>query len=147
MQATHATSDMNMAEDRVGSERIKGGYAWQKFLDQGTVIANGSDFPVEHVNPFFGLYSSVTRQDHEGNPPNGWYPEERLSREETLRSFTLDAAFAAHQEDVLGSLEPGKWADFIIIDRDFFEVPAIEIWQTKVLETWVAGDKVYGNSD
>lgn len=143
MQATHATSDMNMAEDRVGSERIKGAYAWQKFLDQGTVIANGSDFPVEHVNPFFGLYSSVTRQDHEGNPPSGWYPEEKLSREETLRSFTLGAAYAAHQEDRLGSLEPGKWGDFIIIDRDYFEVPAIEIWQTKVLETWVAGEKVY----
>lgn len=145
MQATHATSDMNMAEDRVGPERIRGGYAWRKFLDQGTVIANGSDFPVEHVNPFFGLYSSVTRQDHEGNPPNGWHPEERLSREESLRSFTLDAAYAAHQEDMLGSLESGKWADFIIIDRDFFEIPAIEIWQTNVLETWVAGEKVYSS--
>ena len=145
MQATHATSDMNMAEDRVGPERIKGGYAWQKFLDQGTVIANGSDFPVEHVNPFFGLYSSVTRQDHEGNPPGGWYGEESLNRKEAFRSFTIDAAYAAHQEDVLGSLEPGKWADFIIIDRDYFEVPAIEIWQTEVLETWVAGEKVYNN--
>lgn len=144
MQATHATSDMNMAEDRVGSERIKGGYAWQKFLDQGTIIANGSDFPVEHVNPFYGLYSSVTRQNHQGNPPGGWYPEEALSREETLRSFTIDAAYAAHQEDVLGTLEPGKWADFIVIDRDFFEVPAIEIWQTNVEQTWVAGEKVYG---
>lgn len=144
MQATHATSDMNMAEDRVGPDRIEGGYAWQKFLDQGTVIANGSDFPVEHSNPFYGLYSSVTRQDHEGNPTGGWYPEEALSREETLRSFTIDAAYAAHQEDILGTLESGKWADFIVIDRDFFEVPAIEIWQTEVLETWVAGEKVYG---
>lgn len=143
MQATHATSDMNMAEDRVGPDRIEGGYAWQKFLDQGTIIANGSDFPVEHSNPFYGLYSSITRQDHEGNPPGGWYPEEALSREETLRSFTIDAAYAAHQEDILGTLEPGKWADFIVIDRDFFEVPAIEIWQTEVLETWVAGEKVY----
>lgn len=143
MQATHATSDKNMAEDRIGPDRIKGGYAWQKFLDQGTIIANGSDFPVEHSNPFYGLYSSVTRQDHEGNPPGGWYPEEALSREETLRSFTIDAAYAAHQEDILGTLEAGKWADFVVIDRDFFEVPAIEIWQTNVLETWVAGEKVY----
>lgn len=143
MQATHATSDMNMAEDRVGPERIKGGYAWQTFLDQGTIVANGSDFPVEHVNPFFGLFSSVTRQDHQGNPPEGWYPEEAMSRTEALRSFTLNAAYAGHQEEVLGSLEPGKWADFIVIDRDYFEVPAIEIWQTEVLETWVAGEKVY----
>jgi len=143
MQPTHATSDMNMAEDRVGSERMEGAYAWQTFLDQGTVIAGGSDFPVENVNPFYGLYSSITRQDHGGMPPGGWYSEHRLSREETLRIFTRDAAYAAHQEDVLGTLETGKWADFILIDRDIFEVDASEIWQTEVLETWVAGEKVY----
>lgn len=143
MQPTHATSDMNMAEDRIGPERIKGGYAWQSFLEQNTVVASGSDFPVEHVNPFYGLYSAVTRQDHEGNPEGGWYPSERLSRKQALRSFTLDAAYAAHQEDVLGSLEPGKWADFILVDRDFFEVSAIDIWKTNVLESWVAGEKVY----
>lgn len=143
MQATHATSDKNMAEDRVGSDRIKGGYAWQKFLDQGTIIANGSDFPVEHSNPFFGLYSSVTRQDHEGNPPGGWYPEEALSRKEALKSFTIDAAYAAHQEDILGTLEAGKWADFIVIDHDYFEMPASDIWKVNVLETWVAGEKVF----
>lgn len=143
MQATHATSDMNMAEDRVGPDRIKGAYAWQTFLDQGTVIANGSDFPVEYVNPFYGLYSAVTRQDHEGMPPGGWYSEHRMSRVETLRSFTIDAAYAAHQEDVLGTLEPGKWADFIIVDTDFFETDASEIWKTDVLQTWVAGKKVY----
>jgi predicted amidohydrolase YtcJ len=143
MQPTHATSDMNMAEDRVGSERIKGAYAWQTFLEQGTVIAGGSDFPVEDVNPFYGLYSAVTRQDHGGMPPGGWYSEHKMSRIEALRAFTLDAAYAAHQEDVLGTLEPGKWADFILIDRDYFEIPASEIWETEVLETWTGGEKVY----
>lgn len=143
MQPTHATSDMNMAEDRVGSERIPGAYAWRKFLEQGTVIAGGSDFPVEDVNPFYGLYSAVTRQDHDGMPPEGWYSEERMSRTEAFRAFTLDAAFSAHQEDLTGTLEPGKQADFILIDRDFFEVPDSEIWQIEVLETWLAGNNVY----
>ena len=143
MQPTHATSDKNMAEDRVGPIRINGGYAWQKFLDQGTIVAAGSDFPVEHSNPFFGLYSAVTRMDHQGNPEGGWYPEESLSRIEALRAFTTDAAYAAHQEEVLGSLEPGKWADFIITEEDFFEVEASGIWEIEVLETWVAGKPVY----
>lgn len=139
MQATHATSDKNMAEDRLGPVRIQGAYAWRKLIDSGAVIANGSDFPVESANPFFGLYASVTRQDHDGQPEGGWYPEELMTREEAFSSFTLDAAFAGHQEELLGTLEPGKKADFILIDRDFFTVPASEIWQTRVLETWVEG--------
>ena len=146
MQPTHATSDMNMAEERVGPERIKGAYAWQTFLDQGTIIAGGSDFPVEDVNPFYGLYSAVTRQDFEGMPPGGWYSQHRMSRIEALRAFTLDAAYSAHQEEIIGTLEPGKWADFILVDRDFFEIDASQIWQTEVLETWVAGEKVYSRN-
>ncbi|HET9034484.1 MAG TPA: amidohydrolase [Dokdonella sp.] len=143
MQPTHATSDMNMAEDRVGHERIKGAYAWRTFLKQGTHIAGGSDFPIESPNPFFGLHAAVTRQDHDGHPPGGWHPEQGMTITEALRSFTLDAAYAAHQEKTLGTLEPGKWADFILIDQDIFKGDPATIWKTKVLQTWVAGKSVY----
>jgi predicted amidohydrolase YtcJ len=143
MQPIHATSDMNMAEDRIGSERIKGGYAWRRLLDSGAVIASGSDFPVELPNPFLGLYAAVARQDRAGRPHGGWYPDQALTREEALHSFTLAAAYAAHQEDRLGSLEPGKWADFILIDRDYFEIPVSEIDDIRVLQTWVGGKLVY----
>lgn len=143
MQATHATSDMNMAEDRIGPERVKGAYAWRKLIESGAIIANGSDFPVELANPMHGLYASVSRQSRGGMPEGGWYPEEGLSREETLHSFTLAAAYAAHQEDRLGSLEPGKWADFIVVDQDFFTIPASEIDDIEVLQTWVGGEMVY----
>lgn len=146
MQPTHATSDKNMAEDRVGSQRIKGAYAWQSFLAQGTIVASGSDFPVESANPFLGIYASITRKDIQGSPLNGWYAEEAMDRVQTLKSFTIDAAYAGFQEDVLGSLEPGKWADFIIIDQDIVTAPDSTLWQTKVLETWVAGKKVFDRS-
>jgi len=134
---------MNMAEDRIGPERIKGAYAWRKLLDSSVVIANGSDFPVELANPMHGLYASVTRQSRDGFPEGGWYAEEGLTREETLHSFTLAAAYAAHQEDRLGSLEPGKWADFIVVDRDFFAIPVAEIDDIQVVQTWVGGELVY----
>ena len=143
MQPTHATSDKNMAEDRVGPQRIKGAYAWQSFLRQGTVVASGSDFPVESANPFLGFYASITRKDIQGNPLSGWYSNEAMDRVQTLKSFTIDAAFAGFQEDVLGSLEPGKWADFIIIDQDIMMAPDSMLWQTKVLQTWIAGEKVF----
>ncbi|UXZ34915.1 amidohydrolase [Cupriavidus gilardii] len=143
MQPTHATSDMNMAEDRIGKERIKGAYAWQTFLKQGTVIAGGSDFPVESANPFYGLHAAVTRTDHEGRPINGWHPEEAMTLPQAFRAFTLDAAYAQHQEKTLGSLEKGKWADFILVDRDLFKVAPADIWKIQVLETWVAGERVY----
>ncbi len=147
MQPIHATSDMNMAEDRVGPDRIQGAYVWRRLLDTGAVIASGSDFPVELPNPFLGLYAAVTRQDRDGLPEDGWYADQALTRAEALHSFTLAAAYAAHQEDRLGSLEPGKWADFIIIDRDYFTVPAEQIDDIRVLETWVGGERVYSAED
>ena len=143
IQPVHATSDMNMAEDRVGPQRIKGGYAWRRLLDSGAVLASGSDFPVELPDPFHGLYAAVKRQDRQGLPEGGWYPDQAMTRAEALHSFTLGAAFAAHQEDRLGSLEPGKWADFIVVDRDYFEIPASEIDDIRVLQTWVGGKLVY----
>ncbi|KRE87322.1 amidohydrolase [Rhodanobacter sp. Soil772] len=147
MQPTHATSDMNMAEDRIGHERIKGAYAWQRFLKQGTIVAGGSDFPVESPNPFYGLYSAITREDHAGQPPGGWYPDQDMTPAEALRAFTLDAAYAEHAEKTLGTLEPGKWADFILVDHDIFKDPPSKIWDTKVLQTWVGGKQVYTAKD
>jgi len=143
MQPTHATSDMNMAEDRVGAERLKGAYAWRTFLAQGTVVAGGSDFPVESPNPFFGIHAAVTRQDHGDRPPGGWRPEQKMTVLEAFRAFTLDAAYAQHQEKTLGTLEPGKWADFILVDRDIFAIAPEKIWSTVVQETWVGGKRVY----
>jgi predicted amidohydrolase YtcJ len=143
MQPTHATSDMSMAETRIGPERLKGAYAWRTFLDQGTRIAGGSDFPVESPNPFFGLHAAVTRTDHSGSPQGGWHPEQAMTLLEAFRAFTLDAAYAEHQETMIGSLEPGKWADFILIDRDLFAIPPGDIWKIKVEQTWLAGRQVY----
>lgn len=143
VQPTHATSDMHMAEKRLGEKRLKGAYAWQKFEQQGTVVAGGSDFPVESPNPFLGLYAAVTRQNTNAQPSGGWYPEEKLTRLQAFKAFTINAAYAAHQEKMIGSLEPGKWADFILVDSDFFEIPEENIWKTKVLQTWLAGEKIY----
>jgi predicted amidohydrolase YtcJ len=143
MQPTHATSDKNMAETRIGADRMKGAYAWRTFLQQGSRIACGSDFPVEAPNPFFGIHAAVTRQDKDGQPIAGWYPEQEMSLKEAFRCFTLDAAYAGHQEKMLGSLEAGKYADFIVIDRDMFKISPYDIYKIGVLETWVAGRQVY----
>ena len=143
MQPTHATSDMNMAEDRIGKERLRGAYAWRTFLDQGTRIAGGSDFPVESANPFYGLHAAVTRTDHANLPAGGWHSEQAMSLLEAFRAFTLDAAYAEHQDKTLGTLEKGKWADFILIDRDLFTIAPADIWKIKVEQTWVAGKRVY----
>ena len=144
MQATHATSDLPWAPTRLGEARVEeGGYVWQKLLKSGAIIANGSDFPVEEPNPMLGLYASITRQDPSGNPPNGWQPDQRLSREETLRSFTLHAAFAAHAEKDLGSLTPGKLADLVVLSKDVMTVAPKEILSTTVTTTVIGGKVVY----
>ena len=146
MQPTHATSDMNMAEDRLGSKRLKGAYAWRSFLDQGSVLVSGSDFPIELANPFHGIHAAVTRQNQVDEPDGGWISEQAMTTEEAVRSFTIDAAWAAHQEMVLGGLTEGKWADFILVDQDLFAIPANELWKTTVVETWLAGKLVYEKS-
>ncbi|WP_213608950.1 amidohydrolase [Pseudoalteromonas sp.] len=143
MQPVHATSDMHMAEQRLTDKQLQGAYAWQTFLDQGSIIAAGSDYPVELANPFDGLYSAITRMDHNQRPENGWRASEVLSREDALRAFTLGGAYAAHQEFKLGSLEQGKWADFILVDQDYFKVPIEQLYKTQVLQTWIAGKLRY----
>ncbi len=146
MQPTHATSDMNMAEDRVGSERIKGAYAWQTMLDNDVVIASGSDFPVELANPFHGLFSAVQRQNHKNQPEDGWYANEALTMEEALASFTINGGYASFWEKEIGSLEKGKKADFILIDKNLFKDGKSDIWDTKVIQTWINGVQVYKRS-
>ncbi|HKO58606.1 MAG TPA: amidohydrolase [Thermoanaerobaculia bacterium] len=141
MQPTHATSDMPWAEDRLGPVRIRGAYAWRTMLDSGARLALGSDFPVEAVNPFFGIHAAVTRQDQSGKPPGGWYPDQRLTLAEAVRGFTSDAAYAAFEEQTRGTIEPGKLADFTVVEGDFFE--GKELWKTKVIKTVVGGRVVY----
>ena len=106
-------------------------------------MVSGSDFPIELANVFHGIHAAVTRQNHDNLPDGGWIAEQAMSLEETMRSFSIDAAWAAHQENVLGGLTPGKWADFILIDRDIYNIAPQAIWQTQVLETWLAGERVY----
>jgi hypothetical protein len=144
MQATHATSDMPWVPTRIGPERTAAGaYVWQKIMKTGVVVANGSDFPVEEPNPMLGLYAAITRQDREGRPPGGWFPDQRMTRDEALASFTINAAYAAHAEGDLGSLVPGKLADFVMLSGDIMTVPPPEILKTRVLMTVVGGLVVY----
>jgi predicted amidohydrolase YtcJ len=164
MQPTHCTSDMYWAGTRLGSKRIRGAYAWRSLLNTGVIIPAGSDFPVESPNPFFGIYAACTRQDKNGVPNSvddickyfqsfpdessdstafvhGWYVSEKMTREEAVRGFTTWAAYAAFEETLKGSLERGKLADFIVISKDIFSCPAIEI-PTVQVETTVLGGKV-----
>lgn len=143
MQPTHCTSDMRWVEDRVGRERARGAYAWRRLLDAGSRIAGGSDFPVESHNPFLGLHAAATRRNLEGDPPGGWRPEERMTREEALRGMTIDAAHASFHESTRGSITPGKLADLIVIDRDLMTCPEGDIPKIRVLMTIVGGEVVH----
>ena len=143
MQAVHQTSDMYWAPNRLGYARTLGAYAWRALLQTGVVIPNGSDFPVEAVNPLLSFHSAVSRQDALNWPPGGWFAAERMTRDEALRSMTLWPAYAAFQEQVAGSLVPGKYADFVILDRDIMTVPDQEILGAQVLATYIGGKAVY----
>ncbi|MGB0937753.1 MAG: amidohydrolase [Colwellia sp.] len=143
MQATHATSDKNMAQDRLGKERLLGAYAWRSLLNANAVIAAGSDFPVESPNPFFGLHASVTRQDHQNQPTGGWIESEKMTRLEAFNTFTQAAAYSGHQEKIIGSLAKGKKADFILTEDDPFTIEESNLWKNKVISTWVDGKNVF----
>jgi predicted amidohydrolase YtcJ len=137
---------MYWAEDRVGPERIKGAYAWRRYLDDGNPLPLGSDAPVESADPLWGIYAAVTRQDHDGWPERGWYPGEKITVLEAVRGFTVDAAYAAFAEDDAGTIETGKLADFTVLDRDILHIAPAELLKTRVTHTIVAGKIVFSLS-
>jgi predicted amidohydrolase YtcJ len=143
MQAVHQTSDMYWAGSRLGIGRLLGAYAWRSLLNTGVVVPNGSDFPVEAVNPLFSFHSAVSREDADNWPTGGWMPEQRMTRTEALESMTIWPAYAAFQEQIMGSITPGKLADFVILDRDIMTVPERDILGTSVLATYIGGKAVY----
>ena len=143
IQPTHATSDMYWAEDRVGKERIKGAYAYKTLLDKAGIVVLGTDFPVEKVNPMHTFYAAVARKDLSQFPEGGFRMEDALSREETLKGMTIWAAYSNFEEDSKGNIEMGKSADFTVLDRDIMTIPADSIPKTKVLATFINGEKVF----
>ena len=144
MQPTHETSDWRMAEARMGVDRLRGSYAWHTMLDEHVPLAFGSDYPVESPNPFPGMAAAISREDAGGQPPGGWFPDQRLTLEQAFAAFTTGGAYAGFAEDRLGSLAPGHMADFIFIDRDIFaDRDPAHIRATQVMETWVGGRKVW----
>jgi hypothetical protein len=142
IQTTHATSDMVWAVKRLG-ERIKTAYIYQDLLNQNGWIPNGSDFPIEHINPIYGFYSGVVRKDHKGFPEEGFQMENALNREQALRAMTIWAAKASFEENTKGSLEPSKSADFVVLDQDLMETPDHQIINLQVEMTFVNGNVVY----
>ena len=143
IQSTHATSDMGWARQRLGDHRIRNAYAYKKLMDQNGWIPNGTDFPIENISPLLTFYAAVARKDLHGKPAGGFQKENALTRQEAMRSITMWAAKACFEEDRRGSLEPGKNADFVIMDRDIMQIPEKEIPQAKVLRTVIDGKTVY----
>ena len=147
MQPTHQTSDRLMAEARLGADRLGGAYAWKTIAKMGVPLAFGSDFPVESPDPFPGLSAATSRQDPNGQPPGGWRPQERVSLAQAIQGFTIGAAYAGFAESRMGGLAPGKWADFIIVDRDPTAVDQQKLAKTVVLETWIAGKREFSEAE
>jgi len=144
MQAIHMASDRPWAINRLGEKRIKeGAYMWQSLLRTGAVIVNGTDAPVEPLNPIPCFYASVTRKTLKGEPEGGYEPEEKMTRQQALRSYTLDAAYGAFEEKLKGSIEPGKLADFTVFSKDIMTLPEEELLQTQVTMTIIGGKVVY----
>jgi predicted amidohydrolase YtcJ len=139
MQPTHCTSDMRWAPQRLGAERLEGAYAWRSLLATGTIIAGGSDFPVEDANPFHGIHAAITRRPRQHDGP-GWQPHQRMTREEAVRAFTVWNAYASGQETDLGSLEPGKRADLVVLDEDPFECAEERVKELRPVATIVGGE-------
>ncbi len=143
VQPTHATSDMYWAEDRIGLSRIKNAYQYKNLLNQNGMIAGGSDFPVEDINPLFGFYAAITRKDQKQFPENGFQKENAITREQALRAMTIWAAYSNFEEGEKGSIEKGKFADFVILQDDLMQVKEEQLFSVKVLQTFVAGEKVF----
>jgi len=143
MQPSQQTTDMRWAEERLGRDRLKGAYAWSTMIKNGIPLAFGTDYPVEPVSPFRGLYACVTRERPEGGPKNGWEPQEKISLEDCIRAYTSGSAYAQFEEGKKGELKPGEYADFIILSNDLTKVPPTEYTKTIVLRTVVGGRTVY----
>jgi predicted amidohydrolase YtcJ len=146
MQPAHQTTDMRWAEQRIGPERAKGAYAWATFLKHGVRLAFGTDYPVEPIDPFRGLYACVTRELPDGGPSGGWQPQEKISMDDCIRAYTSGSAYGEFEEGKKGQIKPGHYADIIVLSVDVTQAKPAEIVKTKVLRTILAGRTIYNLS-
>jgi len=147
MQPYHAIDDGKWAEPLIGTERMKTTYAFRSLLDAGALLAFGSDWPVAPATPLEGIYAAVTRRTLDDKNPDGWIPEQKITVEEALRAYTKDAAYASFEEGIKGTLEPGKLADFVVLDNDITTIDPVKIRDVKVLQTFVGGKKVFDSNN